>query len=184
MPVIFDTGALLRPRFTAEEFTPTKWDSAETKAKFANDLCRFMAADFKESLFTKTLYQRLSMCFGHIAHYSREGFLGEFFRDLRGKVAFLEQTLAWRCFGDPEFTYSDVEQAVNARLRRCNLLGAYRALRAAEMESAERELLRRLQQKYEGGNAAEPAPKPILHPGAAPKPATRQLKPEQQHSLF
>ena len=32
----------------------------EVKAKFANDLCRFMAADFKESLFTKALYQRLS----------------------------------------------------------------------------------------------------------------------------
>ena len=73
-------------------------------------------------MFTKALYQRLSMCWGHIAHYNREGFFGEFFRDLRGKVDFLEQTLAWRCFGDPEYTYSDVEAAVNARLRSCNLL--------------------------------------------------------------
>ena len=70
MPVVFDTGALLRPRFQPDEFTATKWDTAEVKAKFANDLCRFMAADFKESLFTKALYQRLSMCFGHIAHYA------------------------------------------------------------------------------------------------------------------
>ncbi len=70
MPVVFDTGALLRPRFQADEFTATKWDNSEVKSKFANDLCRFMAADFKESLFTKALYQRLSMCWGHIAHYA------------------------------------------------------------------------------------------------------------------
>ena len=174
MPVVFDTGALLRPRFQPDAFTATKWDTAEVKAKFANDLCRFMAADFKESLFTKALYQRLSMCFGHIAHYNREGFFGEFFRDLRGKVDFLEQTLAWRCFGDPEYTYSDVEAAVNARLRSCNLLAAYRALRAAEVENAEREMLRRLQQKYDGDNAPRVAPTPILHPGVPPRTASRK----------
>jgi hypothetical protein len=184
MPVIFDTGALLRPRFQPDAFTATKWDTAEVKAKFANDLCRFMAADFKDSLFTKALYQRLSMCFGHIAHYNREGFFGEFFRDLRGKVDFLEQTLAWRCFGDPEYTYSDVEAAVNARLRSCNLLAAYRALRAAEVENTEREMLRRLQQKYDGDNAPRVAPTPILHPGIPPRAASRKATPEQQTALF
>ena len=75
MPVVFDTGALLRPRFQADEFTATKWDNSEVKAKFANDLCRFIAADFKESLFTKALYQRLSMCLGHIAHYNQRRIL-------------------------------------------------------------------------------------------------------------
>ena len=184
MPVVFDTGALLRPRFLAAEFTATRWDSAEVKAKFANDLCRFMAADFKETLFTKDLYRRLSMCWGHIAHYNREGFFSEFFRDLRGKVDFLEQTLSWRCFDDPEYTYCDVERAVNARLRACNLLGAYRALRAAEVEGAERDLLRRLQQKYDGGSAPQVAPTPILHPGTAPKAASRHTSPEQQAALF
>ena len=184
MSVVFDTGALLRPRFQADEFTATKWDNSEVKAKFANDLCRFIVADFKESLFTKALYQRLSMTFGHIAHYDQEGFFSEFFRDLRGKVDFLDQTLSWRCFGDPEYTYSDVERAVNARLRSCNLLGAYRALRAAEVENAERETLRRLQQKYEGGNAPQIAPTPILHAGAPPKPNSRKASPEQQAALF
>ena len=184
MPVVFDTGALLRPRFLAHEFNATKWDSSEVKTKFANDLCRFMAADFNEYLFTKALYQRLSMCWGHIAHYNREGFFGEFFRSLRGKVDFLEQTLAWRCFGDPEYTYSDVEAAVNARLRSCNLLAAYRALRAAEVENAEREMLRRLQQKYEGGNAPLIAPMPILHPGTLPKPTSRKPSTDKQAALF
>jgi len=184
MPVVFDTGALLRPRFQADEFTATKCDNSEVKAKFANDLCRFMAADFKESLFSKALYQRLSMCWGHIAHYNREGFFGEFFRSLCGKIDFLEQTLAWRCFGDPEYTYSDVEAAVNARLRSCNLLAAYRALRAAEVENAEREMLRRLQQKYEGGNAPLIAHTPILHPGTPPKPTSRKPSTDKQAALF
>jgi hypothetical protein len=40
------------------------------KAEFANKLCKFIAADFKETLFTKTLYSRLSNTFGHIAHYA------------------------------------------------------------------------------------------------------------------
>lgn len=184
MPVVFDTGALLRPRFQADEFTATQWDSSEVKAKFANGLSRFIAADFKESLFTKDLYRRLSMCWRHIAHYNREGFFSEFFLDQRGKVDFLEQTLAWHCFGDPEYTYSDVERAVNARLRSCNLLGAYRALRAAEVETAEREILKRLQQKYEGGKARQIAPTPILHAGAPPKPNGRKASPEQQAALF
>ena len=72
MPIVFDTSALLRPPCTAAEFTATKWDSAEKKAEFANKLCKFIAADFKESLFTKAFYERLSMTFGHIAHYAED----------------------------------------------------------------------------------------------------------------
>jgi hypothetical protein len=53
MPVIFDTGALVRPAFTAADFAATKWDTGEDKAKFANGLCRFIAADFKQTLFTE-----------------------------------------------------------------------------------------------------------------------------------
>jgi hypothetical protein len=83
-----------------------------------------MAPDFKESLFAGDLYRRLSLCWGDIAHFNREGFFSEYFRDSRGKVAFLEQTLAWRCFEEPDRTYCDVERAVNARLRACNLPGA------------------------------------------------------------
>ena len=59
-------------------------------------------------------------------------------------------------------------------LRQGNLLAAYRALRAAEIEGAERELLRCLQAKYEG--AANSSPPPILHAGcpASPAAATHQ----------
>ncbi len=188
MPVVFDTWALRRPRFHADEFTATKWDSSEVKAKFAASIslplhgCRL-----QRSLFAKALLSRglLDVLQGHIAHYNRAGFAGgEFFRSQRGKVDFLEQSRAWRCFGDPEYTYSDVEAAVNARLRSCNLLAAYCALRAAEVENAEREMLRRLQQKYQGGNAPQIAPTPIVHPGATPKPTSRKPSTDQQTALF
>jgi hypothetical protein len=67
---VFDTSALARPLFTDADFTATKWDSAGEKAAFANALCRFMSADFKESVFTQKLYRRLALTFGHIAHYA------------------------------------------------------------------------------------------------------------------
>lgn len=60
MPIVFDTSALLRPLFSRSDFIATKWDGAEIKAEFANDLCRFIAADFKDTLFTKEFYQRLT----------------------------------------------------------------------------------------------------------------------------
>lgn len=176
MSIVFDTNALLRPAFSGTEFMPTKWDSAGAKAEFANKLCRFMAADFKETLFTKGLYHRLSVCFGHIAHYDSFRFFDHFFRNLQGKVAFLEETLRWPPCGDPAYTFCDVERGVQARLRSCNLLAAYRALRAAEVEGTERELLRRLQAKYgESTGAAEPV---LIHAGP-PRPP-----PAEQQALF
>ena len=85
MPIIIDTGALLRPLFTADQFAATQWETAQGKADFGNKLCKFIAADFKQSLFTKPLYGRLSNCFGHIAHYNIHGFFETFFQDLTGQ---------------------------------------------------------------------------------------------------
>jgi hypothetical protein len=177
MPVIFDTGALVRPVFTAADFTATKWDTGQDKAKFANNLCRFMAADFKTTMFTEKVYRRLAMTFGHIAHSSRQGFLAEFFDDLRGKVDFLEQTLMWHPCGEPAWTYSDVERAVLQRLRACDLLTAYCYLRAVEVEVVERELLRRLQAKCADG--AAPAQALVRH-----RPIITAREPAEQSSLF
>ena len=61
--------ALTMSAFTAAEFTPTQWDSAEDKAKFPNALMKFIAHEFPRQSFTKSLYQRLSNTFGHIAHH-------------------------------------------------------------------------------------------------------------------
>ena len=64
--------ALTTPAFTPEEFTATQWSAAADKAKFANALMTFIANEFPRRSFTKSLYQRLSNTFGHIAHYDRD----------------------------------------------------------------------------------------------------------------
>jgi hypothetical protein len=173
---------LLRPPFSADEFTATKWDTADAKAQFANKLGKFIAADFKEGLFTNAIYSRLSNCFGHIAHYSRNGFFETFFQTLPGKIDFLEQTLQWPCFGDTTHTFCDVERAVQARLHKFGLLDAYQVLRAAEMEKTERATLTRLKEKFEGADAPARAETVILTT-AAPCPARRTTSSDQQ-SLF
>jgi hypothetical protein len=180
---VFDTRALARPHFTDAEFTATNWDSAAKKAAFANALCRFMSEDFRESLFTQKLCRRLALTFGHLAHFDCGCFYNHFFLDLRGKVAFLEETLAWVPCGQPSHTFCDVERAVLARLRKSNLLDAYRALRAAEVEGAERALLAKLREKYEGIPAPSQTSTPILHPGAPPK-VRRSEQRSDQASLF
>jgi len=55
--------------FTVSDFVPTKWSTAEEKAAFGNNLLHFMMTGFLADRFTEKLYTRLSMCFGHIAHY-------------------------------------------------------------------------------------------------------------------
>lgn len=62
-------------KFTAEDFTATKFHTAEEKAKFTNDLIRFIDKGFT-GRFTKSLYQGLhcSGYFSFIAHYNLEGF--------------------------------------------------------------------------------------------------------------
>jgi hypothetical protein len=183
MTTIIDTGALVRPAFEAAPFKPTKFYTAEDKAAFANTLCRFMASGFDQKLFTEKLYRRLAMSFGHIAHYNRFGFIAEFFENRRGQVAFLEQMVGWVPCGDPAYTFFDVERAVQGRLRACKLLDAYRALRTAEIEGAERELLRRLQTKYQDGRRPLTAA-PVLHCPAPVRTRPASPAPKDQSSLF
>ena len=52
------------------------------------------AEDFPPILFTKRLYNRLSLTFAHIVHYNMLGFWNVFVEDLPGKIRFLEQTVA------------------------------------------------------------------------------------------
>jgi len=55
--------------FLPTEFTATKFSTAADKAEFGNHFLRFIESEWAQPLFTKDFYQRLSMCFGHIAHY-------------------------------------------------------------------------------------------------------------------
>lgn len=100
--------------FTAEQFTPTQWDTAADKAKFANHFVRFVASGYKETLFYDWFYKRLSNTFGHIAHYDRIGFYNHFFRDKTAQLYFMTATRQGGGYGDPAYTYSDVEKAIKA----------------------------------------------------------------------
>jgi hypothetical protein len=55
--------------FSPSEFVPTEFSTAADKADFGNTLLHFLDADCERNLFTKEFYNRLSMTFGHIAHY-------------------------------------------------------------------------------------------------------------------
>src|SRR5436305_9390505 len=123
---------------TADRFTPTKWDSADKKAVFAKQFIRFVESDFARSRFPRTLYQRLSMTFGHIAHFNQHGFFEEFFTTTEGKVCFLRMKLAHSCWGDPAFTYSDVERSLQSWLRACAVLSKYEQRLTDETEAEER----------------------------------------------
>jgi hypothetical protein len=134
--------------FTADRFSATKWQEAEDKAKFARQFIKFVQWDFSKKQFPKAFYQRLSQAFGHIAHYNLGGFYEEFFTTTEGKVRFLRQTLAHPCWGDPAFTYSDVERALQQWLLNHDILGKYESRLAEETEADERATLALLQEKY------------------------------------
>lgn len=131
-----------------DQFTPTQWDTADTKAAFAKHFIKFVQSDFAQIKFPKTFYQRLSMTFGHIAHYNQHGFFETFFTTTEGKVRFLRQTLAHPCWGDPAWTYSDVERALQSWVRENDVLSQYEQRLAQEQEAEERATLARLQAKY------------------------------------
>jgi len=152
--------ALTIPAFTAAEFMPTQGATAEDKAKFANALMKFIAAEFPRQSFTQPLYRRRSNTFGHIAHGNLAGFYGAFFERDFDKVAFLEQTLSWPHFGDATFTFSDVEQAVKRRLRASKVIDIFRMLEADATRRRELATLARLQEKY-GPRTPPPDPAPI-----------------------
>jgi len=139
--------------FNASQFTPTEWDTAQDKVKFANHFIRFLDSGFKKTLFQKWFYKRLSMTFGHIAHYDQMGFWSEFFESLSGRVRFLEITLQHPCYGSPTHTYCDVERAIQEVVRERKYLEEARAALAAGVEKAERAELTRLKDKYEGANS-------------------------------
>lgn len=136
--------------FTADKFAPTKWEKAEAKVRFARQFIRFVKSDFDQRQFPHWFYTRLALTFSNIAHYNQAGFFEEFFLTTEGRVRFLKQTLRHPCWGDPTFTYSDVEKALQSWLVQNDSLGKYETRLADEKESTERAELDRLQKKYKG----------------------------------
>ena len=86
--------------FLPSDFTATKFSTAADKAEFGNTLLHFIESEWAPALFTKSFYNRLSMCFSHIAHYNRTQFYEEWFSSLAVQVRFLKLTLRFPCYGD------------------------------------------------------------------------------------
>ena len=134
--------------FLTSDFTATKFSTAADKAEFGNTLLRFIESEWASALFTKSFYNRLSMCFGHIAHYNRIQFYDEWFSSLAAQVQFLNHTLRFPCYGDPEFTFSDVERAIQREIVNRNYLARYELRRVEEQQATDLALLRQLESKY------------------------------------
>lgn len=137
-----------RGPFLPSEFVPTQFSSGADKANFGNTLLHFLDSDCARELFTKKFYNRLSMTFGHIAHCDIEGFYSTWFTTGAHRLGFVRKTLRWPCHGDPKFTFSDVEHAIQRVAVQRNYLARYE-LRAAEaLCTAEMSELQRLEAKY------------------------------------
>jgi hypothetical protein len=77
------------------------------------------------------------------AHTNVDGCYGAFFERDFDKVVFLEQTLSWPHFGDPTFTFCDVERAVKRRLRAARVIDIFRLLEADGASSGRSRACRR-----------------------------------------
>ena len=98
-------------------FTPTKYSTNEDKQKFVKTFIRFVNSGFNPNIFTKGFYNRLSNCRNHIAHYNRQGFYSEWFSTPDRKANFLRVWMVQPIYGDPDYTYSDVEVFLRNWLR-------------------------------------------------------------------
>ncbi|MEO6966691.1 MAG: hypothetical protein ABI076_12485 [Acidobacteriaceae bacterium] len=174
--------------FTPDQFTATRFDSAEVKAAFGNHFLHFAHSDFKRSLFTKSFYNRLSMCFSHIANYNLEGFYGVWFADDESRLNFLHHTLRFPCYGDPAYTYSDVEREIQCHIRTTSLVRQYELRVDASVRGRELAQLERLQRKYPTASpVAVPLAPTILETRLMEVPVVSEIEPMHvpvQASLF
>ena len=108
----------------------------------------------------------ISNTFGHIANHNIDGYYSIFFERDADKVVFLDQTLRWPCYGDPTYTFSDVERAVQRRLRATNVIDVFRMREADATHKRELDILARLQAKY-GTNREAPSSSPQTSPPQA-----------------
>jgi len=134
--------------FVASQFEGTGWNCTEDKAEFANNFVLFVERGFSQDLFTQKFYERLSNCFGHIAHHDRLGFWSKFFTTDENKVCFIEICAKHPCLGEPKCTYSDVESALVQWIENNEILEKTQHAARTAREKSERVLLLQLLQKY------------------------------------
>jgi len=166
--------------FLSTEFAPTKSSTAQDKADFGNAFLHFIESEWARAAFSKSFYHRLSMCFSHIAHYDAAGFYATWFTSDADRLRFLRHALACACWGDPEFTFCDIERAIQQEIRKRNYIARYELRAAESVRSGEMETLKRLEAKYRTVADADSAP---AIPPVNTQEATRARMPVQA-SLF
>lgn len=136
--------------FSAEDFAPTNFATAEEKAKWANKFTRFILGGFQRSAFKKEIYKQLQHMFGHCAEYDLSGFYLTWFEDTY-KCLHWTETVAtsWLVgIGQPQFTWSDVEIKIIQWIRDNNIHDQLAGYFHAEIEHKERAMFNTLQVRY------------------------------------
>lgn len=108
-------------KHTADEFTATKFSTAEDKAKAVNALLVFVDSGFQESKFTKRVYEALYIhMFGHIAHYNKVGFYDEWFATDEDRQRWMEYAARGGAYGfatSSSYDWADAERVVAEEMR-------------------------------------------------------------------
>jgi len=131
------------------KYTPTQYVNAKDKENFVEHFMKFVEKGFPQKMFNEKFYQRLSMTFGHIAHYNSQGFWETFFTNATNKVRFLTMTLNHPCYGDPSYTFSDAEKEIQRRLVKMNILETWRQTEIQENDNKDYAEYQRLKRKFE-----------------------------------
>jgi hypothetical protein len=134
--------------FTADQFTPTQWNTAQQKADFANAFVRFLENGFRLEDFPRPFYSRLSQTFGHVAHFDQATFHRTFFTTAVDKVRFLRQCIEHQPVGDPAFTFSDVERLLRDWIVESRAMDRVTKTAEHAQNRAEREQLQKLLKKH------------------------------------
>ncbi len=123
-------------QFQGTDFTATKWNTAEDKARMANKLTRFILNGFPQGSFTKDMYKRLSTMFGHIAEYNISGFYSVWFETDAACLRWTENVtrggLLGLVVGDPAWTWSDVEKAIQRWMAENHIVEQIRTIQTTE----------------------------------------------------
>ena len=75
--------------FLSSEFVPSTFSTAQDKADFGNAFLHFIESEWARTAFSKRFYNRLSMCFGNIAHFNLAMFYETWFTSDTDRLEFL-----------------------------------------------------------------------------------------------
>lgn len=133
------------PKFSADMFQPTRFHTAEEKAKFANQFVKLVTGGFQAADYPKWFYRELTNTRGHIAHCDQGGFWHTWFSTAAQQRKFLDHWREQPVYGDPQFTYSDVERKLQQWIIDCwdELLAIVAANEQVEQAAALAEVERR-----------------------------------------